>query len=632
MAAPSPVPALPDTERRTQYSITASIGPLDVAFAVYGDGTDVGNWIEVYVNDVFTQNYTITSPSGAISTIARPITDAQITFLTAQTGTVEIVGARRPRRLVQFTENQGVAARDLNQAFTDVIAVQREDWDLRSRLIRGVPGDSFPVLSPVTRQSTALGFDANGALTLLPLGSSVAATAGAIFNTRGLAQLATIAAGTQFVQTIGYTVAGDFGGATYIKTGGTTPGGFQSADGQWWQLVGGVVTPQMFGAVANSPASDGANLTAFNTAISYLSTIPTGGVIEITPNDFYVNNEIVVPQNISIVGQGSRSSIRTTSATAHVLRITGQSVIIDGLIIATNGVAKSAGAAVRLDATAGIVWLNRLLITGTGVGVGGLFNGIDVDSATRWHMTDCHIINTTNVGILIGGGADIYFIRGCSVEWQGVHGAGGAAGIEITGTAGDCLISDCQFVSTVYGIFLTETTTSQSEGRFTNCLCDHNTIGLNIFANGAGTAIGRVSFNGCDFSAAILAGVQSSTTGGGLVRGLSFNQCKFIFTSAGDGLQIADSGVRDITCMNCLFAGNTGAGARIFAGVTDFTFIGNRMGAYDFLAGNADAGLRIDVGAGDHYIVVHNQMVGNGSAFIDGGAGVNKIVTPNLTV
>jgi hypothetical protein len=59
----SPVPALPDSERRTQYSITAQTGPFAVGFAVYGDNTDYGDWIGVYVNERV--------QSGSICTITR---------------------------------------------------------------------------------------------------------------------------------------------------------------------------------------------------------------------------------------------------------------------------------------------------------------------------------------------------------------------------------------------------------------------------------------------------------------------------------------------------------------------------------------------------------------------------------
>ena len=168
--APGPVPALPDAERRTSAVLSGSVGPVNVGFAVYGDGTDYGNWLEVLCNNVImtpVTQWTLTSPSGTLSNLARPITDAQITFVTPQTCTVQIVGARRPRRTSQFAENRGVAARDLNQVLTDMIAQNRETWDkindFTGRTLVGKPGETIsPMPAASARANLVLGFDPTG--------------------------------------------------------------------------------------------------------------------------------------------------------------------------------------------------------------------------------------------------------------------------------------------------------------------------------------------------------------------------------------------------------------------------------------------------------------------------------------
>lgn len=190
--APPPVPTLPDTQRLTTYSISASTCACSVNFALYGDSTDYANWLQVWVNGVQmaqSGNWTITSPTGPLATIPRPITDAVLTFTAAQTGTVQIVGARRPRRLSQFTENRGVAARDLNQAVTDLVAENREQWDALLRSITAPPGDTAPslLLPPVSaRASKYFGFDANGSPVALVgtggSGGNVTGPAGATNN------------------------------------------------------------------------------------------------------------------------------------------------------------------------------------------------------------------------------------------------------------------------------------------------------------------------------------------------------------------------------------------------------------------------------------------------------------------
>jgi hypothetical protein len=132
---PPPVPALPDTVRQTSYSISSSTCACAVGFQLYGDGTDVDNWLHVYINGQAklstdpSAGWLLSSPTGPLNTIPRPITDAILTFNSVQTGTITITGAQRPRRLQTFAENQGVTARQLNQVFNTVFAELRENWD-----------------------------------------------------------------------------------------------------------------------------------------------------------------------------------------------------------------------------------------------------------------------------------------------------------------------------------------------------------------------------------------------------------------------------------------------------------------------------------------------------------------------
>ena len=167
------VPALPDTERRTSYSISASPCGCAIGFQLYADGTDIDNWITVWVNGVRrpstdpTFGWFIQSPTGPIGTIPRPITDGVLVFNNVQTATIQIVGAARPRRLTTFAENQGITARSFNQTFNTVFAELRETWDkINAMTGRGffyAPGNvTGPMPAPAACANMVLGFDATG--------------------------------------------------------------------------------------------------------------------------------------------------------------------------------------------------------------------------------------------------------------------------------------------------------------------------------------------------------------------------------------------------------------------------------------------------------------------------------------
>jgi hypothetical protein len=177
-AVPPPVPALPDVQRQISFNITASTCAcsLGSALNLYGDSTDFNNWVEVWLNGVNVAfndpvfGWTITSPTGPLASIPRPITDGVLTFNTAQTGTVIIVGARRPRRTLQFQENVGVPTRNFNVVLSDIIAMLREVWDkindVTGRAVLARPGETLALL-PVQSARANMGacFDGSGNLT-----------------------------------------------------------------------------------------------------------------------------------------------------------------------------------------------------------------------------------------------------------------------------------------------------------------------------------------------------------------------------------------------------------------------------------------------------------------------------------
>ncbi len=131
------VPTLPDLERRTTYAPVGSAGPFDVDFDIWGDGTDYDAWVRVFLDGLELLpgvDWTMDSPTGTFSTMARPITDARVTLTSPRTGDLAIFGQMRPRRTSQLTEGRGVSANDFNLLATRLMASNRETYDRLGRL------------------------------------------------------------------------------------------------------------------------------------------------------------------------------------------------------------------------------------------------------------------------------------------------------------------------------------------------------------------------------------------------------------------------------------------------------------------------------------------------------------------
>lgn len=202
------IPPLPDEPRETSYNIVASTGPLNVDFDIYSDGSDYGSWLEVYDDDVLLTpvvDYTVTSPSGSLATLARPITDAQVTFTTARTGAIDIYGLASPRRISQVAENRGVPAHDFNLAMNHTMSLIRELYDRVNRGFPGIPGPAGPTGSVSTLADGSL---ASPALryTLEPTSGFYRAGAGDHrFGILGVTRLTMTATGLTYAGTGNFT-------------------------------------------------------------------------------------------------------------------------------------------------------------------------------------------------------------------------------------------------------------------------------------------------------------------------------------------------------------------------------------------------------------------------------------------
>ena len=168
-----------------------------------------------------------------------------------------------------------------------------------------------------------------------------------VFDSRAAAILISIPIGTgiSYIVTGGYSSAGDGGQATYFRTGGTTAGGFQTADGSWWALSGPDVNICQFGAVQGQ-ANAAVTTTAFNDAVT-LQTARGGGRIYVPQGGWFVNSTITFPTtttSIELIGSGvQETAVQINNVNASVFKVISANSIIRNLtILGYNNVAVSA--------------------------------------------------------------------------------------------------------------------------------------------------------------------------------------------------------------------------------------------------------------------------------------------------
>jgi len=216
-----PVPSVPDTERKVTAVLTASVGPIPLGanFPIYG-----ADDVLVYLNDLPVSGWSLTSATGA----ALPWTDAQVVFDDAQTGTVEIIGCRRPYTRESFVDG-GVTARQLNLAFRRITASVREIFD---RLVDAT------TIQTASSDAEAAADRAEAARDIAvaaagPVGTTVAPTIAALRNLDPALYF--------YCYTLGYYSAGDGGGgaSAYYSVTGAAPGTYFDNGGSTIVPTGG---------------------------------------------------------------------------------------------------------------------------------------------------------------------------------------------------------------------------------------------------------------------------------------------------------------------------------------------------------------------------------------------------------
>jgi hypothetical protein len=318
---PPPIPSLPDSERRTAYNISASQCSCAIGFALFEDGTDIDAQISVWINGVayhstdVSHGWGLTSATGPLGSIARPITNAVLTFTAAQTGTIQIVGAQRPRRPFQFTTTPTV--RDFNQALTYLTAAERERWDLNQRELRGLPGENInPIPSAAARASGVLGFDSGGQpTTLSPL--------------TGLGTM------------VGPNISKAGNVVSWNSTNGTL-----TADGG---ALAASITKTIEDYGASTAGTGAANLTAIQSAFD---STPNGGTIKIDKPGYQVAGILTISKNIRLLCANRDVTVAAhltqATVTSDLLHIRSGYVTIEGCTFNLAGSPSGSATGIKL--------------------------------------------------------------------------------------------------------------------------------------------------------------------------------------------------------------------------------------------------------------------------------------------
>jgi hypothetical protein len=262
LAAMVAIPSIPFQDREVFYEPVTSTTDFAVDFPIFGDASD----IEVLVDDeVQATGWSLTSPSGALADLARPITDGVVEFDTGQSGVViTIRGKRQPRRTSQNTEGVPVTARQFNQFASDLIASQQE-------VVRD--------LSRATDVLEEIG-DLSSRLDDLELATDVAPNATATYGSRAAAAAANVPVSRTAMVVLGYSALFDSPPAHYkeVSDVGTLYAWQFRTNGNTrrWQLVEREPWVQHFGADITGATNARPSV---NNGLAYLVAVWGGGIL-----------------------------------------------------------------------------------------------------------------------------------------------------------------------------------------------------------------------------------------------------------------------------------------------------------------------------------------------------------------
>lgn len=255
-------------------------------------------------------------------------TGGTLTMTVAPSSILQLIIYRDPpiTQTTSYNNNDPFPAKSHEAALDKLTAIMQRLTSKLSRFIT-LP-ETSPVSSPTTTDPVpgqwirwnAAGTGIESSAIVLPTGSAAIATqseadagvsniammtplrskqSAPLFSSRAAAIATTIPAAATYIQTAGYTTAGDGGGSMYVRGSGS--GSFTDAGSVTWIPV---VDPRgsnpiVFGAVGDGVTDDSA---AINNLIEYLWATYKGGVINFPQRTFLIASSILIRPQTTLQG------------------------------------------------------------------------------------------------------------------------------------------------------------------------------------------------------------------------------------------------------------------------------------------------------------------------------------------
>lgn len=371
-----------------------------------------------------------------------------------------------------------------------------------------------------------------------------------------------------------------------------------------------------FGAVGDGVADDTAAFQAAHDALP-----ANGGKIYAPPGTYKLSTAVTFTKAACLIGAGVKATtLKTSSATANVIVFDTAYCAVENLGF-DSSVTRTGGSYVHVTKNVIRSRIRDFLM------VNG-FVGITLVCADTIYIENGDIFDTATNGYgirFIGDGVtaagnDMYVTK---VTMSGATNRA-TAGIQITNN-GAINITDCDIIRHGSCLLINPGNGETASAIYgLNSYFDTATNGV-VIDPAAGGTVAQCRFVGCWMGAHSGHGVIIGSNG--TIRGVEFISPQ-IFSNGTRGVFLG--GGADVNFVGGGICGNTGDGVTVSANVSDWSFIGTRIGDGYGKSGNAN-GIVVSAGTSTRWTVIGCSVRGNtGSAISDSSTGLIKRISNNL--